>query len=81
MHEWKTARDVAARVLEFGRDARSVTHVRIRLGATSHLTEETFRERLDMLFAGTNVEGATIAVSRSVGDGADVRLESIDVEA
>lgn len=81
MHEWKTAQDVATKVIESGRGARSVTHVRIRLGAESHLGVQTLRDRLGMLFVGTNVEGATVSVSRSESGGTDVRLESIDIEA
>ena len=82
MHEWKTASALAGRVLEAGADARRVTNIRVRLGPGSHLTEQTLRDHLGMLTAGSNAEGASIdVVAARADDGeTDVVLESIAVE-
>jgi hydrogenase nickel incorporation protein HypA/HybF len=63
---------------------RRVTRIRVRLGALSHFTPDSFREHFAAAAAGTLVEGAE--VQAELGDdptapGAqDVLLETVELE-
>jgi hydrogenase nickel incorporation protein HypA/HybF len=74
-------RDVLARVEDAARSqgATRVTRVTVRVGTLSHLTPEHFREHFADAARGTVADGAVVDVAID-GRGADVLLESVDVE-
>jgi len=81
VHERALMRDVLARVEDAARSegATRVTRVAVRVGTLSHLTPEHFREHFADAARGTVADGAVVDVAID-GRGADVLLESVDVE-
>lgn len=81
MHERALMRDVLARIEDVARaeGARRVTRVTVRVGPLSHFTPEHFRAHFADAAAGTVADGAIVEVDD--GDGADVLVEAVEVEA
>ncbi len=62
MHEARTMSALLRRIEALARenDARSVSAVRVRLGALSHMSPEHFREHFEQASIGSVAEGARV---------------------
>lgn len=86
MHERSLMRGLMRKLEELAEHegARTVTEIRLRLGALSHFSPEHFREHFDQVAPGTCAEGATLVISTSddIDDpnAQDVLIESVEVE-
>ncbi|MGI9666835.1 MAG: hydrogenase/urease maturation nickel metallochaperone HypA [Acidimicrobiia bacterium] len=87
MHEARVVRDVVNRVEDVAavEHAVSVDRIRVRLGAQSHVTPESFAGHFELLAADSVVAGAELDIERSTDQndpGAhDIRLVSVVVRA
>ena len=85
MHEASLMRDLIAKVLEIAaqQEAKRILHIRVRLGALSHMSPGHFQEHFDQASSGTIAEGARVEAIEETDihspAAADVVLESIEV--
>ena len=85
MHEEAVLKDLVRRTESVAREQRAVrvTRARVRIGALSHLTATTLRERWPMATRGTVAEGSVVEVETTsdITDprARDVVLTSVDV--
>jgi len=85
VHERALMKDLVAKVIAVARaeDAKSVTRIRVRLGALSHFTPEHFVEHWTDASHGTIAEGAEVDAMMDqalTGEAAQgVVLESVEV--
>ena len=87
MHEFSLMADLLRKIeqLASAANANSVTGVKVRLGALSHITPDHFREHFDAAIVGTVAEGACLDVEQSSNqddpNAQDILLESVDIAA
>ncbi len=87
MHEMSLLRDLLAKIEEIARaeDASAVTHVKVKLGALSHISAEHFREHWDEAIEGHVAETADLEVEELTDEtdplAQEIVLESLEVES
>ena len=67
MHELGLTRNVVAIVIEHAR-GRAVKHVRLAIGPTAGVERDALSFCFDVVTAGTELEGATLAFMDAEGD-------------
>lgn len=87
MHEMSLLRDLLKKIDEVARqeNAASVTYVKVKLGALSHISAEHFREHFEEAIVGHVAENAELDVVELTDESdplaQEIILDSLEVES
>ena len=82
MHEYSLLKDLMNKIQSLAREnnAESVTEVKVRLGALSHISADHFREHFKEAAGGTVAENARLEIEQ-LTDETDPRAQNIMLES